>query len=188
MPSGGGNMVAIPKRLQVTAAMAAVIFSALLPANATAQAWPSKPIRVVLPFPPGGGGIDVMARLIGQKFTETFGQPVVVENRSGASGAIAAEFVAKAPADGYTFFFTTPGIIVTSLFMSKSLPYDAMKDFTPVTAAVEPVTCMVVAAGLPVNNVRELIAYSKSNPDKVFYASNGVGSFFHLVGELFNQQ
>ena len=114
-----------------------------LPLGAMAQAWPAKPIRVVLPFPPGGGGIDVMARVIGQRVTDTYGQPVIVENRSGASGAIAGEFVARSAPDGYTFFFTTPGIIVNSIFSAGKLPYDALKDFTPVTAAVEPVTCMV---------------------------------------------
>jgi tripartite-type tricarboxylate transporter receptor subunit TctC len=157
------------------------------PGTAPAQTWPAKPIRVVLPFPPGGGGMDVMARLIGQKITETYGQPVLVENRSGASGAIAGEFVARAAPDGYTFFFTTPGIIVNSLFTTGKLPYDAQKDFTPVTAAVEPVTCMVVSASLPVNNLRELVDHAKKNPEKIFYASNGVASFFHLMGELFNQ-
>lgn len=159
----------------------------LLSLGVQAQTWPTKPIRVVLPFPPGGGGIDVMARLIGQKVTETYGQPVIVENRSGASGAIAGEFVARSAPDGYTFFFTTPGIIVNSIFMAGKLPYDAQKDFTPVTAAVEPVTCVVVSASLPANNVRELVELAKKNPDKLFYASNGIASFFHLVGELFNQ-
>lgn len=164
-----------------------LLCAGILCGTAHAQSSPGKPIRVVLPFPPGGGGIDVMARLIGQKVSETLGQPVIVENRSGASGAIAAEFVARSAPDGTTFFFTTPGIIVNSLFSTGKLPYDAQKDFTPVTAAVEPVTCMVVSASLPVNNLRELVEYSKKNPDKVFYASNGVASFFHLMGELFNQ-
>ena len=135
----------------------AIAASLLLSPAGLAQSWPAKPIRVVLPFPPGGGGIDVMARLIGQKVTETYGQPVIVENRSGASGAIAGEFVARSAPDGYTFFFTTPGIIVNSIFMGGKLPYDALKDFTPVTAVVEPVTCMVVSATLPVNSVRELV-------------------------------
>ncbi len=165
----------------------AIAASLLLSPAGLAQSWPAKPIRVVLPFPPGGGGIDVMARLIGQKVTETYGQPVIVENRSGASGAIAGEFVARSAPDGYTFFFTTPGIIVNSIFMGGKLPYDALKDFTPVTAVVEPVTCMVVSATLPVNSVRELVELAKKNPDKLFYASNGIASFFHLVGELFNQ-
>jgi len=164
-----------------------LVCAGMLSGVALAQSSPVKPIRVVLPFPPGGGGIDVMARLIGQKVSESFGQPVIVENRSGASGAIAAEFVARSAPDGTTFFFTTPGIIVNSLFSTGKLPYDALKDFTPVTAVVEPVTCMVVSASLPVNNLRELVEYSKKNPEKVFYASNGVASFFHLMGELFNQ-
>ena len=159
--------------------LAAAIMGALIALPAFAQAWPVKPIRVVLPFPPGGGGIDVMARLIGQKVVETYGQPVIVENRSGASGAIAGEFVARSAPDGYAFFFTTPGIIVNSIFMGGKLPYDALKDFTPVT-------CMVVSAMLPVNSVRELVELAKKNPDKLFYASNGMASFFHLVGELFN--
>ena len=106
------------KRIRLISLAAALLLAAPL---ACAQTWPAKPVRVVLPFPPGAGGIDVMARLIGQKFTEDFGQPVLVENRSGAAGAIAADFVAKSAPDGYTFFFTTPGLIVTSLF-GKGLP------------------------------------------------------------------
>lgn len=167
-------------------ALAATLFISL-PGALLAQSWPSKPIRFILPFPPGGGGIDVMARAIGQRLTETFAQPVLVENRAGASGAIAADAVARAAPDGHTFFFTTPGIIVTSLFV-PNLPFDARKDFTPVTAVVEPVTCVVVGPAVSAINLKEFIEFAKKNPAKVFYASNGVGSFFHLAGELLNQQ
>ncbi len=162
-----------------------VLCSAAFPAGA--QSYPAKPIRVVLPFPPGSGGIDLMARLVGGKIQEAMGQPMLIESRPGASGTIAAEFVARSAPDGHTLFFTTPGVIVTSMFMLKSLPYDPIRDFTPVTAAVEPATCIVVNASFPVNSARELIEYAKQNPNGVFYASNGIGSFFHLTGEMINQ-
>ncbi len=156
-----------------------------LPLQAVSQAYPVKPVRVIVPFPPGPG-IDMLARLLGSKMSETLGQPFIIDNVSGAGGSIAAERVARSAPDGYTLFFTSPGVIVTSLFMSKNLPYDPLRDFTPITAAVEPVSMLVVHPSIPAGTVKELIDYARANPGKLFYGSNGIGTVFHLMGEMLN--
>jgi tripartite-type tricarboxylate transporter receptor subunit TctC len=112
---------------------------------------------------------------------------VIVDNRSGANGSIGSALVAHAAPDGYTLMAATPASHVTAAHLTKNLPYDPVKDFTPLMAAVEPVTALVVNAGLPVNSVQELIAYAKANPGKLSYGSSGIGSVFHLTGELFNR-
>jgi len=154
---------------------------------AAAQDWPTaKPITMVVPFPPGPA-LDLVARLVGGKLTESLGQTVLVDNRSGANGTIGSNAVARAAPDGYTLLAATAGTHVTAVHMMKNLPYDPVKDFTPIMAAVEPATCLVVSSSLPVNSVPELIAYAKANPGKLSYGSSGVGSVFHMMGELFNQ-
>ena len=158
----------------------------LLAASPTlAQSFPSRPITIVVPFPPGP--LDVVARWIAPKMSEALGQPVVVDHRPGANGAIGSSAVARAAPDGATILAGTVGTHVTSLHLTRSLPYDPIKDFTPIAAAVEPVTCLVVNAALPVNSVRELIDYAKERPEALSYGTSGVGSVFHLMGELFNQ-
>ena len=141
---------------------------------------------MVVPFPPGPA-LDLVARQVGAKIAGPLGQTVVVENRTGANGAIGSNGVARAAPDGYTLLAATAGTHVTAVHLMKNLPYDPIKDFTPIIAAVEPVTCLAVAASLPVNSVPELIAYAKAHPDELSYGSSGVGSVFHLMGELFNQ-
>lgn len=154
---------------------------------ARAQAWPAaKPITIIVPVPPGPS-IDMIARLVAPKLGEALGQTVIVDNRSGANGTIGSNAVAHAPPDGYTLLAATPASHVTAVHLMKNLPYDAVKDFTPIMAAVEPVTALVVNAALPVNSVPELIAYAKANPGKLSYGSSGIGSVFHLTGELFNK-
>ena len=155
----------------------------LVAASALAQAQP-RPLKIVVPFPPGNG-TDILARLMAPKMTTATGQAVIVENRGGANGQIGAEAVAHAAPDGTTILFTSPSTHVTAQFLSKSLPYDPIKDFTPITAAVEPVTVMTINPSLPVNSVKELIAYAKANPGKLDYSSPGVGAVFHMSGELF---
>ena len=155
-------------------------------APTTAQNWPSRPITIVVPFPPGPA-LDLVARQVAAKMAGPLGQAVVVENRTGANGTIGSNGVARAVPDGYTLLAATVGTHVTALHLIKNLPYDPIKDFTPIIAAVEPVTCLAVTASLPVNSVPELIAYAKAHPDELSFGSSGVGSVFHLMGELFNE-
>jgi tripartite-type tricarboxylate transporter receptor subunit TctC len=151
-----------------------------------AQPWPAKSITLVVPFPPGPA-LDLAARLIGQRIGEELSVPVVIENRTGANGTLGSNAVARAAPDGGTLLVTTASTHVTAVHLMKSLPYDPVKDFSPVAALVEPVTCLVVSGGLPVNSVGDLIAYAKARPGQLSYGSSGVGSVFHLMGELFNQ-
>jgi tripartite-type tricarboxylate transporter receptor subunit TctC len=155
-------------------------------APTTAQNWPSRPITIVVPFPPGPA-LDLVARQVAAKMAGPLGQAVVVENRTGANGTIGSNGVARAAPDGYTLLAATVGTHVTALHLIKNLPYDPIKDFTPIIAAVEPVTCLAVTASLPVNSVPELITYAKAHPDELSFGSSGVGSVFHLMGELFNE-
>jgi tripartite-type tricarboxylate transporter receptor subunit TctC len=154
---------------------------------AQAQAWPTaKPITIVVPFPPGPA-LDLVARLVAGKMGPALGQTIVIDNRAGANGTIGSNMVARAAPDGYTLLGATAGTHVTALHLTKNLPYDPVKDFTPLAAAVEPVTCLVVHRSVPVNSVPELVAYAKARPDELSYGSSGVGSVFHMMGELFNQ-
>lgn len=168
---------------------AAVLIGLLLLAVPPAwaqQPWPkAKPITIVVPLPPGPT-LDVISRLVAHKLSESLHQTVIIDNRSGANGTIGARYVAQAEPDGYTLLATTPSLI-TAVFLMKNVPYDAVKDFTPIMAAAEPVTALVVNAKLPFNSVQDLIAYAKAHPGKLAYGSSGVGSVFHLTGELFNQ-
>ena len=155
--------------------------------SADAQSWPSaKPITMVVPFPPGPA-LDLVARLVGGKVSDALGQTIVVENRSGANGTIGSSLVARAGPDGYTLLAATAGTHVTAVHLMKSLAYDPIKDFTPIIAAVEPVTCLAVHSAVPADTVEDLIAYARSRPDELSYGSSGVGSVFHMMGELFNQ-
>jgi len=156
--------------------------------SAFAQAWPSaKPITIVVPVPPGPT-VDMVARIVAAHLQTALGQTVIVDNRSGANGMIGSAVVAHALPDGYTLLAATPASHVTAVHLMKNLPVDQVKDFTPIMAAVEPVTALVVNADLPVNSVQELIAYAKANPGKLSYGSSGIGSVFHLTGELFNRE
>jgi tripartite-type tricarboxylate transporter receptor subunit TctC len=150
-----------------------------------AQKWPERTIRIVVGFPPGP--TDIVSRPIADRLSKALGQPVVVENRPGANGSIAAEQVMRADPDGYTLLVGTSGTHVTAVHLFKNLRYDPVKDFAPIVAMVEPATCLVVNPNLPVTSVPELVAYAKANPGKLSYASPGVGSVFHLLGELFQQ-
>jgi tripartite-type tricarboxylate transporter receptor subunit TctC len=136
---------------------------------------------------PAGPTVDMIARLVAFKLSEALGQTVIVDNRSGANGTIGSAIVAHAAPDGYTLLAATPASHVTVVHLMKDLPFDPVKDFTPIMAAAEPVTAPVVNAELPVNSVQELIAYAKANPGKLSYGSSGIGSVFHLTGELFNR-
>src|SRR3954447_13830636 len=153
---------------------------------ASAQTFPSKPVTLVVPFPPGPA-LDLVARLVGAKLAGALGVTVVVENRTGANGTLGSNAVARAAPDGHTLLFTTASTHVTAVHLMKNLPYDPVRDFSPIAAAVEPVTCLIVNGALPVDSVAELVAYAKARPGELSYGSSGVGSVFHLMGELFNQ-
>ncbi len=156
-------------------------------AGALAQPYPTKPIRVVVPFPGGPSGVDQGLRVAAAKIGEFLGQPLVIDNRSGANGMIGSEYVARSAPDGYTLLFTTPSTHITAVFITKNMPYDPIKEFTPISAALEPATGLVAAPNVPARNVAELIDYAKANPGKLSYASSGIGSVFHLTGEMFKQ-
>ena len=152
---------------------------------ASAQSYPSKPIRVIIGFPAGSAG-DTQLRLVGQKLTETWGRPVVVDARPGASGNIAAELLVKSTADGYTLLYFPAALAINpSLF--PTVPYDLTKDFTPVTLLASFPLVVVVHPALPAKNIAELIALAKAKPGAIHFASIGNASPPHLAGELFNQ-
>ncbi len=157
----------------------AAAFAATL---AMAQAYPSKPIRLVVTFPPGGAP-DILARLFADK--AQLGQTIVVDNKPGAGGNIGADFVAKAPADGYTFVMGTVGTHSINGALYAKMPYDMVKDFTPVAHVASAPNLLVVTNELPVKTVAELIAYMKANPNKLSFGSPGIGSSVHVSGELF---
>lgn len=154
----------------------------LAPAVHAAANYPSKPVRLILPIAPGGA-VDTMARQIGPRLSERFGQPVVIDNRSGGGGSIGAELTARAAPDGYTLMMASSAFLIRTLLYRSS--YHPVKDFSPVTQLVKHPYVMVVASGVPARSVAEFIAWAKANPDRVNYASSGNGSLIHLTGELF---
>jgi tripartite-type tricarboxylate transporter receptor subunit TctC len=169
--------------LLATAGLSALVLSAGA-AYAETATYPSKMIRFVVPYPPGGAS-DVTARLIGQKLSAEWGQQVVVENRPGANGNIAADLVAKAPADGYTMLMGNVGPNAISASLYPKLPYNVVKSFAPVTLTTTVPIVLLVNPALPIRNVKELVTYAKANPNKINFASAGNGSSNHLTGEMF---
>ncbi len=148
-----------------------------------AQTYPNKPVKLVVPFPPGGG-TDIVGRLIAQKLSEVWHQPVIIDNKPGANTLIGTEFVAKAPSDGYTLLMASPSHTINpSLY--KNLKFDTQKDFAGAAIVATGPLVLTVNAALPAKNVRELIALAKAQPQKISYASAGTGSSTHLAGELF---
>jgi tripartite-type tricarboxylate transporter receptor subunit TctC len=164
----------------------ALMAALMIPLIAHAQAWPTRqPIKFVIPYPPGGAS-DVTARILGVKLSESLGQAVVIENRPGANGIIALESVAKAAPDGYTILMANLGPNAINPVVYNKLPYDAIKDFAPITLTSVVPQIVVVAPALPIKSVQDLIAYAKANPGKLTFASAGNGASNHLSGELFN--
>lgn len=156
---------------------------ALSAAAAFAQAWPSKPLRLVVPFPPGGG-TDLVSRSVAARLGDALGQPVVVENRPGAGGNIAAELVARSPADGYTLIMGTSSLAI-SQSLYKKLNYDLVKDLAPITQAVNYANLLVVHPSANVSSVAELLAAAKAKPGGFSYGTAGNGTPPHMTGELF---
>ncbi|MGJ7519149.1 tripartite tricarboxylate transporter substrate binding protein [Variovorax sp. LT1P1] len=167
----------------LSAAVLATAASLVAPAAALAQNYPDKPIRMVLPFPPGGV-TDLLARALAEKLSPRLGQPVVIDNKPGAGTILASDLVARAPADGYTLLLAASSLGTAPLLYDK-VGYDAIKSFAPVTQVASVVHVLVVNQQLPVKSVAELIAYAKANPGKLNYASTGSGTSTHLEGELF---
>ena len=165
--------------------LAVVLAAMALPV--TAQDYPSKPIHVVIPFPPGGA-TDTITRRIGERLTQKWGQPVIVENKPGANTVIGTEAVKRADADGYTLLMTSPAGLVQLPPLMPNLPYDPERDFMPLTQIAEVPTALVVPVQLPVKSVKELAAYLKANPGKTAYGSLGLGSTLHIYGEAFRRQ
>jgi tripartite-type tricarboxylate transporter receptor subunit TctC len=169
----------------VSRSIAALFLAAGLAGTASAQDYPTKPIRLIVPYAPGGA-TDILARQIAPGLSEQLGQAIVIDNRAGAGGGIGTAMVAKAAPDGYTLLFGNlgPNAIFPSIY--PNLTYDPEKDFAPICVVVNTPFILVVRPQLPVHNVRELIAYGKANSGKVFYGSVGIGAMSHVASELFN--
>ncbi len=168
--------------LALMAGVACCLLAAAGPA--AAQNWPIKPVKLVVPFPPGGP-LDTIGRAIAQKLTEAWGQSVIVENKPGAGGNIGADFVAKSAPDGYTVVMGALSTHAVNPSLYAKMPYDAQKDFAPITLVAITPNVLVVNPSLPVHSVKELIAYAKAHPGKLSFGSGSIGSAGHLAGELF---
>jgi tripartite-type tricarboxylate transporter receptor subunit TctC len=165
-------------KLFLTAILA---LACVLPAQA--QTYPSRPVRLVVPFP-AGGSVDAVARWLAQGMAEDLKQPVIVDNRAGAGGNVGAEAVAKSPPDGYTLLVTTPGLAIAPSIYRK-LPFDPLNDFAPVSQLTATYLFLVVNNNVPASNVKELIALAKAQPGKLNYGSSGSGATIHMATELF---
>jgi len=155
--------------------------------NGKAQSYPNQPIRLVIPFAAGGPS-DVLARGFSQKLGESLGQPIIIDNKPGAGTNLAAEFVAKSKADGYTIFLMMVGTQAINETLYKKLSYNTIKDFSPISLVASSSLMLVANPSVPVKSVADLIAYSKTNPGKINFGSSGTGTPLHLGGELFNVQ
>jgi len=156
----------------------------ILPCLAVAQSFPSKPIRMIIGVPPGGTN-DVVGRLVAQKLSTQLHQPIIVENRPGASGIIGGEVVVKSPPDGYTIYLGSSGAMVINPFLFTKKPWDTLRDFAPISQLTSIPQLLVVHPSVPAHNVRELIALAKARPGELNLASGASGSAQHLAGELF---
>lgn len=154
---------------------------------AMAQAYPSKAVRLIVPFPPGAG-VDIVTRAVSGKLGEALGQQLIVDNRAGAGGIVGTEVAAKAPADGYTLFMATAGILTVIPHMNSKAPYSVERDFVPVSLVASVPSLLVVHPSLPVKSVKELVALARSKPGAINYASTGNGTLPHLAAEFFKAQ
>jgi tripartite-type tricarboxylate transporter receptor subunit TctC len=168
-------------RLIQTALMAALM---AMSCGAAAQNYPNKPIRILIPSTPGGS-VDTMARTVGPKLTEKWGQQVIVDNRPGAGGTIAAKLTADAPPDGYTLIMGTVAAFATNVSLRKHLPYDPIKDFAPITLVATQNLMLLIHPSIPAKSVKELVALARRQPGELSFASAGNGTGGHLSGELF---
>ncbi len=157
----------------------------LAPATTLAQGYPNKPIRMIVPFPPGGG-VDFVGRIVGQKLTERLGQQVAVDNRAGANGIVGLQALMAAAPDGYTIAAVSAGPLACNPHLYAKLPYDTLRDFTPIANMINFPLMLVAHPSLPVKNVRDLIALAKAKPGEITYSHPGVGNTGHIAGELLN--
>jgi tripartite-type tricarboxylate transporter receptor subunit TctC len=155
-------------------------------APAVAQTYPNRPITIVVGYPPGASS-DLLARTVGEPLATVFGQPVLIDNRAGAGGNVAAAYVARAPADGYTLMVGTDAMMTSNVYLYKNAAFDPAKDFAPITNAGANIICLAVNNALPVKSVAELIAYARANPGMLSFGSSGTASPHHLSGELLRQ-
>lgn len=169
-----------------TALAIIILATAGIAPSVLAQQYPAKPIRMLIPSPPGGG-TDVLGRLLQEGLNKMWGQPVIVDNRGGASGRIAAEIAAKAVPDGYTLFFTYGGVLVTGLPLFRNLPYHPVKDFAPVAMMAHVPGVLLAHPSFPAKSVAELIALAKAKPGQLTHGTSSIGSSSHLNMELFKQ-
>ncbi len=175
-----------PARSKLLSTLAAGLL-ALPGGGASAQTFPAKPIRIVIPFVAGGAS-DIVGRLLGQKFQESFGQPALVENRPGANGALAAEFVAKAEPDGHTILIGSIGVFsINDAVHKDALRYRALRDFAPITLAVTSPSVLIARPDFPAGSLKEMLEFARRNPGKLSFCSGGAGSSDHLAAELFKQ-
>jgi tripartite-type tricarboxylate transporter receptor subunit TctC len=161
---------------------AAALILALAPFAAGAQTYPSKPVRLIVPTP-AGGAVDLIARLASQKMGDSMGQPAIVDNRP--NGVAAAESVARAAPDGYTVLVANTTTHVSNIFLLRNLPYEPLKDFTPIVGVVDALAVLVTHPSVPGTTVKELVGHARANPGKATYGSSGAGSAYHLGGEVF---
>ena len=162
---------------------AILVSLAMAPWSVLAQTFPAKPVRIVVPFP-AGGPTDIVTRAMAQKMTGSLGQTVMVENRAGAGGVLGTEFVAKAPADGHTVLMGTIGGLAVSMSLLPTRGFDTLRDFAPITQAVNVTNILVTHPSVPARSVKELLALARARPGKLNYASSGNGTVTHLAGEL----
>ncbi len=169
--------------MKILGRLLAGLWLVLLPALAAAQDFPTKPIKLIVPFPAGGPN-DIIARVVGQRMSEITKQPVIIDNRGGQGGVLGTDAVAKAAPDGYTIGIVSASSLVINPTMER-VPYDVARDFAPVTLVTTVPEMLVVASNVPANNMAELVALAKAQPGKLNFASAGVGGLPHLAGELF---
>ena len=172
--------------MRLVTTLTSAVLAAALSGGAFAQAFPAKAVRIIVPFPPGGG-VDIVARVVGPKLTEGWGQQVIVDNRAGASGMLGTEVAARAAPDGYTLLMGTMGNLAVNPHLFPKMTVDPLRDFAPVTLVVAVHFVMVAHPSLPVRNVKELIALAKARPGQINYSSSGAGGAPHLGGELFKR-
>ena len=165
---------------------ALMLGAGLLGANATAQAFPTRPLRLVVPFA-AGNSTDLIARMLAENMRKELGQSIVVENKTGANGIIAATFVATQPADAHTLLFASDSTMVLNPLLYKKLSYQPDRDLTPIGAIADIPLVMAINPSLPVSNLAEFVAYAQKNPGRLNFGSTGIGGAFHLAGELFKQ-